>query len=137
MRKSNLKINLFWGVFVNLFSKNSRVGDLKKVFFDRVSKASTTPHKNWAFGSCKKTLDCRSLSGGQTGRLRFSELMVKWHVNDRERPRGTHLGLRYNAWNLKVNLGLWNIFFSVKKSFFTEIQNEKWKRGNKIGKKKS
>ena len=99
--------SIYFGVYSwTYFPKNSRVGDLKKVFFDRVSKASTTPHKNWAFGSCKKTLDCRrSLSsGGQTGRLRFSELMVKWHVNDRERPRGTHLGLRYNAWNLKVRI---------------------------------
>ena len=50
-RKSNLKINLVYALYIrdpNLFSKEESrtVGDLKKVFFDRVSKASTTPHKN-------------------------------------------------------------------------------------------
>ena len=69
--------------------------------------------------------------------------MVKWHVNDRERPRGTHLGLvqwleSKAAKILKVNLGedCVTFFQCEKKSFFTEIQNEKWKRGNKIGKGK-
>ena len=35
---------------------------------------------------------------GKMGVFEFSELMVKWHVNDR--PRGTHLGLKYHRRNL-------------------------------------
>ena len=60
-----MKINLFWGVFVNLFSKNSRVGDLKKVFLTVLAKLQLRPIKIELLGLVRRD-------------LRLSELEQRW-----------------------------------------------------------